>query len=77
MNRETFASNTEALIKAVEMADDCDMIVVLYRKKDEVGGDTGFFHVGERTNAELLWEIERFRLYVLGALSNSESEDEK
>lgn len=75
LKRLRFANNTDALINAVEMADDCDSILVLYRKKEDAGGETGFYNVGETTNAELLWEVERFRLYLLGALSK-EVEDE-
>jgi tetratricopeptide (TPR) repeat protein len=54
--------------KAVEEADSYDTCIVLYRKKEDCGGHSGFFHVGENTNASLLWEVERFRLYLLGAL---------
>ena len=76
MKRLKFANNTDALISAVEMADDCDSILVLYRKKPEVdGGETGFYNVGGVTNAEMLWDVERFRLYLLGALDR-EVEDE-
>lgn len=75
MKRLKFKSNTDALINAVEMADDCESILVLYRKKEEAGGETGFYNVGDTTNAELLWNVERFRLYLLGALEH-EVEDE-
>jgi hypothetical protein len=75
MKRLKFGSNTDALIKAVEMADECDSIVVLYQKKPEAGGETGFYNVGQITNAELLWHVERFRLYLLGALDR-DLEDE-
>jgi hypothetical protein len=68
MNSEKFGTNTDGLIKAVEIADDCDMILVLYRKKPELGSATGFFHVGGTSNAELLWDVERFRLHLLGAI---------
>lgn len=72
MKRLTFTNNTDALINAVEIAGECDSILVLYRKKT---GETGFYNVGETTNAALLWDIERFRLYLLGALEREIEEE--
>jgi hypothetical protein len=72
LGREEFASNTDALIRAVEMADECDTILILYQKKETSGGNSGFFHVGETTNADLLWVVKRFELHLLGALAESE-----
>jgi hypothetical protein len=72
LEKEEFASNTDALIRAVEMADECDTILILYQKKEPAGGNSGFFHVGETTNAELLWAIKRFELHLLGALAEQE-----
>ena len=68
MQREKYANNTEALIKLVEEADDFESLVIIYRKKDECGGSEGFLHVGETTNATLNWMVDRFKLYLLGAL---------
>lgn len=72
MKSEKFATNTDALIKAVEMADDCDTILVLYQKKEETGGEQGFFHVGGTTNAELGWMVQRFLLHLHGALERQD-----
>jgi hypothetical protein len=68
MKRIECTDNTEALVKMMEMASDVECMVILYEKKEEAGGGTGFVHIGEATLAELNWVIDRFKLWLHGPL---------
>lgn len=58
---------TSTLVTAMEEVEEFDHIIILYEKKN---GNTGFFHAGEATNANLNWMVDRFKLWLLGALRN-------
>jgi len=68
------SDKTDALLKAMEMADDCDTILVLYQKNEANGSGQGFIHVGENTLGNLNWMVDRFQLWLLGPLRDDGEE---
>lgn len=62
------SNNTDVLIRAMDLADDCDFILVLYQGKEGSKVGQGFLNVGEPNLAELNWYIDRFKHWLLGSL---------
>ena len=68
MERIQASDKTESLVRAMEIADECDFMLVLYQGKEGSSLDSGFISVGSPKLMELLWFIERFKLWLLGPL---------
>jgi hypothetical protein len=76
MRRIKCSDITDTLAKAMDEADEFDHILILYDKKDEFGGTSGFFHAGSATCANLVWMAEKFKLYLMGALGPRNTDDD-
>jgi len=66
--RITASDKTAALVQAMEMADDCDFLLVLYQGKEGSEIGQGFINCGEETQATLNWFVDRFKMWLLGPL---------
>jgi hypothetical protein len=56
---------TDALLAAMERAEQMEHVLILWCPKGEVSAAGGFMTDGEQTVAETVWMIERFKQWLL------------
>lgn len=74
MKRIESSSSSEALINALEHADEMEDVLVLYYTKPEATGGSYFCSSGMKAS-DALWLLEQFKLYLLGVAKREPKED--
>jgi hypothetical protein len=73
MKRVTCSTVTDTLMKAVEHAEDMEDVLVIYYARDGAKGSF-FCNDGMKAN-DMLWLVERFKLWLLGVQLRPKGED--